>query len=97
MSDIRLAGSQHFAFKEYLNPHGNRLFACHANESVSFQLTQLRKGEGKVPMSLVIYIDAVYIKNGIPIRPIDYCKSQCYIVYDIVYSIVYYIVYDITF
>ncbi len=25
MSDIRLAGCQHFAFKEYLDPHGNRL------------------------------------------------------------------------
>ncbi len=25
MSDIQLAGCQHFAFKEYLDPHGNRL------------------------------------------------------------------------
>ena len=36
MSDIRLAGCQHFAFKEYLDPHGNRLFAGHANGSVCF-------------------------------------------------------------
>ncbi len=36
MSDIRLAGCQHFVFKEYLDPHGNRLFAGHANESVCF-------------------------------------------------------------
>ncbi len=35
MPNIRLAGSQHFAYKEYLNPHGNRLFASHANGSVS--------------------------------------------------------------
>ena len=70
MSDIRLAGCQHFAFKEYLDPHGNRLFACRANGSVCFQLAQLRIGEGKVPVSLVIYIDATYIKKGIPIRPI---------------------------
>ena len=74
ISDIRLAGCQHFAFKEYLDPHGNRLFAGHSNGSVSFQLAQLRIGEGKVPVSLVIYIDATYIKKGIPIRPI-YCKS----------------------
>ena len=73
MSDIQLAGCQHFAIKEYLDPHGNRLFACHANGSVCFQLAQLSIGEGKVPMSLVIYIDATYIKKGIPIRPI-YCK-----------------------
>ena len=73
MSNIRLAGCQHFAFKEYLDPHGNRLFACHANGSICFQLAQFCIGEGKVPVSLVIYIDATYIKKGIPIRPI-YCK-----------------------
>ncbi len=73
ISDIQLAGCQHFAFKEYLDPHGNRLFASHANGSICFQLAQLRIGEGKVPVSLVIYFDARYIKNGIPIRPI-YCK-----------------------
>ena len=73
ISDIRLAGCQHFAFKEYLDPHGNRLFACHANGSVCFQLAQLRIGEEKFPVSLEIYIDATYIKKGIPIRPI-YCK-----------------------
>jgi hypothetical protein len=73
MSDIRLAGSQHFGFKEYLDPHGNRLFAGHANGSVSFQLAHIRIGDGKVPVSLVIYIDATYIKKGIPILPV-YCK-----------------------
>ena len=36
MSNIRLAGCQHFAFKEYLDPHGNRLLAGHANGSVCF-------------------------------------------------------------
>ena len=52
ISDIRLAGCQHFAFKEYLDPHGNRLFACHSNGSVSFQPTQLRICEEKFPVSL---------------------------------------------
>ncbi len=70
MSDTRLAGCQHSAFKEYLDPHGNRLFSGHANGSVCFQLAQLLIGEGKVPVSLVIYIDTPYIKKGIPIRPI---------------------------
>ena len=44
-----------------------------SNGSVSFQLAQIRVGADKVPVSLVIYIDATYIKRGIPIRPI-YCK-----------------------
>jgi hypothetical protein len=92
IADIRLAGCQHFTFKEYLDPHGNRLFAGHSNGSVSFQLAQLRIGEGKVPVSLVIYIDATYIKKGIPIRPI-YCKCHN-IAYDIAYDIVHDIVYD---
>jgi hypothetical protein len=70
ISDIRLAGCQHFGFKEYLDPHGNRLFAGHSNGSISFQLAQIRVGADKVPVSLVIYIDATYIKRGIPIRPI---------------------------
>ena len=74
MADVRLAGCQHFGFKEYLDPHGNRLFAGHSNGSVTFQLAQIRVGADKVPVSLVIYIDATYIKRGIPIRPI-YCKS----------------------
>ena len=52
ISDIRLAGCQHFAFKKYLDPHGNRLFACHSNGSVSFQQAQLRISEGKFPVSL---------------------------------------------
>ncbi len=70
ISDIRLAGCQHFGFKEYLDPYGNRLFAGHSNGSVSFQLAQFRVGPGNVPVSLVIYIDATYTKKGIPIRPI---------------------------
>ena len=36
ISNIRLAECQHFAFKEYLDPHGNRLFAGHSNGSFSF-------------------------------------------------------------
>ncbi len=57
-----------------VDPHGNRLFAGHSNGSVTFQLAQIRVGADKVPVSLVIYIDATYIKRGIPILPI-YCES----------------------
>jgi len=52
ISDIRLAACQHFAFKEYLDPRGNRLFAGHSNGSVFFQLAQLRIGEDEFPVSL---------------------------------------------
>jgi hypothetical protein len=75
MADMRLAGcqllssdSQHFAFHEYKDPRGNRLFAGHSNGSVSFQLAQVRVtvGEGKVPVSIVLYIDGTFFKKGIP-------------------------------
>lgn len=86
MSDIRLSGCQHFGFKEYLDPHGNRLFAGHANGSVTFQIAQTRVGQGKVPVSLVIYIDATYIKRGIPILTYDivrcqYARTMSYTIY----------------
>ncbi len=92
MADIRLAECQHFGFKEYLDPHGNRLFAGHSNGAVPFQLAQIRVGADKVPVSQVIYIDATYIKRGIPIRPLN-CKS-CNFIFDIAYDIVYDIAYD---
>jgi len=78
LADPRLAGSQHFAFKEYRDPNGDRIIGGDANGSVTFQLAQMRVGEGKVPISLVLYIDGSFIKRGIPIRPI-YCKFTCYI------------------
>ena len=70
MADMRLAGHQHFAFHEYKDPRGNRLFTGHSNGSVSFQLAQLKIGEGKVPVSIVLYIDGTFLKKGIPIRPV---------------------------
>jgi hypothetical protein len=48
MADMRLAVCQHFVFHEYKDPRGNRLFAGPSNGSVSFQLAQVRVGEGKV-------------------------------------------------
>jgi hypothetical protein len=85
LADERLAGHQHFAFKEYKNARGDRIIACDANGSLTFQLAQSVVGPGKVPISIVLYIDGTFIKRGIPIRPI-YCKfitcyMTCYITY----------------
>ena len=84
IADERLEGCQHFAFKEYKNANGDRILGGHANSSVSFQVAQARVGPGKVPISIVVYIDATFLKRGIPIRPI-YCK----LVYDIVCYVIY--------
>ena len=76
MYDISQAGflppldKEAAGFQEYKDPCGNRLFAGHSNGSVSFQLAQLKVGEGKVPVSIVLYIDGTYLKKGIPIRPV---------------------------
>ena len=37
LADPRLAGCQHFAFKEYKDAGGARILGCHTNGSVSFQ------------------------------------------------------------
>jgi len=81
LADERLEGCQHFAFKEYKNAKGERILGGHANGSISFQLAQAKVGPGKVPISIVLYIDATFIKRGIPIRPI-YCESVYNIIYD---------------
>jgi hypothetical protein len=69
MADMRLAGC-HFGFQEYKDPRGNRFFAGRSNGSVSFHLAQLKVGEGKVTVSIVLYIDGTYLKKGIPIQPV---------------------------
>ena len=78
LGDIRLAGNQHFEFKEYKDSKGNRIFSCESNGSVSFQKGQIRAGDKIVPVSLVLYIDGTFMKNGIPIRPI-YGEWNCYL------------------
>jgi len=59
----------------YINSYmyfADRILGGHANGSISFQLAQIRIGADKVPISIVLYIDATFIKRGIPIRPIYY-------------------------
>ena len=70
ISDERMAGRQHFRFKLSKDAKGNRVLGGDANGSVSFELAQIAVGPGRVPISIVLYIDATYIKHGIPIRPI---------------------------
>ena len=70
LADERLNGCQFYKFQEYKNAKGDRILGGHANGSVSFQIAQSRVGPGKVPISIVLYIDATFIKRGIPIRPI---------------------------
>ena len=70
LSDSRLAGSQHFAFKKYKDATGARIIGGHANGCVTFQLAQIRVGEGVVLISIVLYVDGSFIKWGIPICPV---------------------------
>ncbi len=78
IADLLLAGCQHFAVHEYKDPCCNRLFAGHANGSLSFQLAQMKVGKGKVPVSIVLYIDGTFLKKGIPIRPVySKCTRYC--------------------
>jgi hypothetical protein len=72
ISDERMAGRQHFGFKLSTDANGERVLSGDANGSLtrSFELAQFRLGPGTVPISIVLYIDATFIKHGIPIRPI---------------------------
>jgi hypothetical protein len=70
LSDERMAGHQHFGFKLSTDVNGDRVFGGDANGSLTFKLAQLRVGPGTIPISIVPYIDATYIKHCIPIRPI---------------------------
>jgi hypothetical protein len=75
LGDPRLAGRQHFGFQEYKDPRtGERIVSCEANGTVTFQLAQLRIGPDKVPVSIVLYADGSFLKNGIPARAV-YRKS----------------------
>jgi hypothetical protein len=76
IGDMLLAGKQHFAFREYKDPHGNRMFAGDANRAVSFQLAQARIGPNNVPVSIQLYIDGTYLSKGIPMHLI-YGEYQC--------------------
>ena len=76
LADERLKDGQFYAFKEYKNANRDRILGGHANGSVSFQIAQTQVGQGKVPIPIVLYIDATFIKRGLPTRPI--CSEFIY-------------------
>ncbi len=87
LPDERMAGHQHFGFKLSTDANGDRVFGGDANGSLTFELAQLRVGPGTVPISIVLYIDATYIKHGIPIRPIY--SELLVIIPDIIHDIIF--------
>jgi hypothetical protein len=81
MSDPRVKNHQFFGFKEYTDGRGVRVCG-EANGSVSFQYAAERIGPQCVPLSIVIYIDQTFIKNGIDVRPIyskSFLKKKCFL------------------
>jgi hypothetical protein len=95
MADMRLAGCQHFGFKSTRTRVAADFFAGHSNGSVSFQLVQLKVGEGKVPVSIVLYIDCTYLKKGTRILVRAVYPKCMYISYPISCVMLYTISYPI--
>ena len=67
LADELMVGHQHFGFKLGTDATRERLLGGDANGSKSFELAQFRVGQGTVPSSesIVLYIDATYIKHRI--------------------------------
>ena len=68
-----------------------------------YTLPSPRVGEGKVPVSIVLYIDGTFIKKGIPIRPVtvstlhivtDIIRDNFYIIPDIIPDILNFLLHD---
>jgi hypothetical protein len=66
LADERLAGLQHFAFKEYKNARGEHILACDANGSLTFQQQQ-----GCHVLHLCLETPCM------PAHPEDHCIYQC--------------------
>ena len=91
IADERLAGRQHFVFVLYKDENGERILACEANGSVTFQMAQERIGPGKVPISIVLYIDGTFIKRGIPVRPVY--RELNIMIYTMLYTMIHVMLY----
>ena len=81
LADEWLKDCQFYVFKEYKNINGDSILGGHANGSVSFQIAQSRLSSGKVPISIVLYIDATSSSEGF--------LSVPWSIYDIAYDILY--------
>ena len=62
---------------------------------MSCQLAQVKVGEGKEPVSIVLYIDGTFLKKGIPIQPV---YGKCiYIIPNIMPNVIADIIPNITY
>jgi hypothetical protein len=68
LADPRLKGFQTFGYKEQKDQKGGRVFG-EANGSLKFQEAAAAIGPGKVPLSVVLYIDGTFVQHGIDVRP----------------------------
>ncbi len=64
LSDERVAGHTHLGFKLSTDAREDKVFVGDANGSLSFEMAHFRLGPGTVPISIVLYIVATYIKHG---------------------------------
>lgn len=69
LTDERLKGCQLYAFKEYKNANGTASLEL-MQMVLSFLKLPSAACPGKVPIAIMLYIDATFIKRGISIRPI---------------------------
>ena len=69
LSDPRFDGHQHFRFELHTNEAGERVFG-EANGCFSFQIQAHRIGMGTVPVSIVIFIDATFMRHKVYVRPV---------------------------
>ncbi len=71
--DDKAAGKQYFAYQEYRNQHGERVF-YHTNGTLWWQRAQEQAveigGSGTGVLSIIVSIDATYAKTNTYFRPI---------------------------
>jgi hypothetical protein len=66
LSNECIAGYHHIGFKLSTDSNGDRVFGGDVIGSLTFELAQIRVGPGTVPISIVLCIDARYIKDPHP-------------------------------
>ena len=68
VQDPSLKGLQVFDFQVQKDSEGLRVFG-EATSSLKFQEAAAAVGPGKVPLSIIIYIDGTFMKHGMDVRP----------------------------
>ena len=84
ISDVKAAGKQYFVYQEYKNEHGERVF-YHTNGTLWWQRAQERAveigGSGTGVLSIIVSIDATYVKKNTYFRPIYRKYSYFFILF----------------